>query len=599
MEPMGSPLRFTTLQEYAMTVSVTIDQNNRSFTLKVPKEKPLVFALRQEGLIVAPCGIGKCGKCRILCETVPTDEEKTHLTPMELEAGVRLACYTYPKEGMRIGIIDIKKTRVQTGFKESAYALSPALKKIAFTADKPDIEHQHTDIQRVLLATHATGHRLSLKALRRLPDLLRQHNHSAYAVLENETLVDICSHSEHYGMVVDIGTTTVAALLIDLTTGKTVAVDGAHNAQAPFGADVMTRIQYAMDGGLERLTQGIIKQLNTLLSRLLEKSGAKDVSLISIAGNTTMMHLLCGINPEHISKAPFIPGTLEAMTRSARDLGIHSSGQCYLLPGVSAYIGADIVASLIATGAVGTNETFLMADIGTNAETVLYANGTCYACSAAAGPCFEGANLSCGMPGQPGAIDSVFEAEKNGFGFTVIDDKKAVGLCGSGVIDGIALLLNSGAVEPTGRLHAKGSLSQAITGEKNEIRFNLTDTVAITQKDIREVQLAKAALRSGIEILMREAGITADEIDTLYLAGGFGSAIHPESAVRIGMIPQALLPKISVLGNAASYGALRYVTEKEADQTARIISSASKHIELSAHAGFSNEYMGRMLFAQD
>ncbi|BCS96550.1 ferredoxin [Desulfoluna limicola] len=581
-----------------MTVTITVTQGRKKTPLVVPKDKPVVATLRKEKLLIAPCGIGKCGKCRIICESEPTDEEKRHLSPMELEAGVRLACHTLPREGMHITLATSAELKVQTRFRNAGYDVKPLLSKVAFKAPAPAILDQAPDLTRLMKTVGATTHRLPLEKLRALPDFLRRHTFSGYATLEDDTLVDYGESAEHLGMIVDIGTTTVAAMLVDLATGETLAVDGTHNAQAPFGADVMTRIQYSMEHGITSLQAAIIEQLDTLLKSLLTRSGKTDISLISLAGNTTMMHLLCGLNPEFISKAPFIPASLAPMQLPAKDLGIDSDARAFLLPGVSAYIGADIVASLLATGAVGSDQTFLMADIGTNAETVLYANGTCYACSAAAGPCFEGANLSCGMPGQAGAIDSAFETE-DGFGVTIIDDAQASGLCGSGVIDAIALLLNHGALDPTGRLHARGPLSRAIKGENNSIRFNLTDRVFLSQKDIREVQLAKAALRSGIEILMQEAGITADDIDTLYLAGGFGSAIHPESAARIGILPKSLLPKISVLGNAASFGALRYVTEKGGAQAAHDIASTCRNIELSAHKAFSKEYMARMIFSGD
>jgi len=581
-----------------MTVTITVTQGRKKTQLVVPRDKPLVAALRKEQLLIAPCGIGKCGKCRIICWSEPTDEEKRHLSPMELEAGVRLACHTLPMEGMHITLATNAELKVQTQFRRAGYEIKPLLSKIAFKAPAPTILDQQPDLARLMKTVGATTHCLPFEKLSALPDFLRDHTFSGYATLEEETLVDYGKSSEHLGMIVDIGTTTVAAMLVDLTTGKIVATKGSHNAQAPFGADVMTRIQYSMEHGVTSLQTAITEQLDTLLKTLLARSGKTDVSLISLAGNTTMMHLLCGLNPEFISKAPFIPASLAPMMLPAKDLGIDSDARAFLIPGVSAYIGADIVASLLATGAVGSDQTFLLADIGTNAETVLYAHGTCYACSAAAGPCFEGANLSCGMPGQAGAIDSAFETD-DGFGVTVIDNKQATGLCGSGVIDAIALLLNQGALDPTGRLVSQGPLSQAIQGENNGIRFNLTDRVHLSQKDIREVQLAKAALRSGIEILMQEAGITADDIDTLYLAGGFGSAIHPESAARIGILPKILLPKISVLGNAASFGALRYVTEKGGAQAARDIASTCRHIELSAHKAFSKEYMTRMMFAED
>ncbi|SCY90742.1 ASKHA domain-containing protein [Desulfoluna spongiiphila] len=581
-----------------MTVTITVAHDRNETSLVVPKDKPLVSALREARLLVAPCGIGKCGKCKILCATDPTDEEKSLLTPMELEAGVRLACYTWPAEGMRITVADRQNLKVLTRFRTETYEHVPVLEKKPFQLAPPAILDQSPDLDRLMAAAGARTHALPLTQLQALPEFLRRHDFSGHAVLDGKTLVGFSEEESHLGLIVDIGTTTVAAMLVDLATGNTVGVSGSHNAQAPFGADVMTRIQYSMEHGTEPLTAAIVDQLNTLLAGLLSGAEARDVSLIALAGNTTMMHLLCGISPEFISKAPFIPATLSGMQIPARELGILSDGRAFLLPGVSAYIGADIVASLLATGAVGKDETFLLADIGTNAETVLYSGGICYACSAAAGPCFEGANLSCGMPGQPGAIDSVFKTD-DGFGTTVIDERKATGLCGSGVIDAIALLLDEGALDPTGRLQSRGSLAHAISGEKNEIRFGLTPRVDLTQKDIREVQLAKAALRAGIEILMQEAGITCQEIDTLYLAGGFGSAIHPESATRIGMIPHGLLTKISVLGNAASFGTLRYVTEAQAVETADAVRRHTRHIELSAHKAFSMEYMNRMMFAED
>ncbi|BCS95226.1 ferredoxin [Desulfoluna limicola] len=581
-----------------MSITITVSGHNQERTLAVPSGKPVVAALREARLLVAPCGIGKCGKCRIICDSEPTAEEKSHLSSMELAAGVRLACYTLPVEGMKITLEEKKKIKVETRFHHAHYPVKPLLTQKAFETQAPSISDQSTDLARLMKASGATDHQLDLASQRELPSFLRRNEFKGCAILEGDSLVGYSESTEHLGMIVDIGTTTVAAFLVDLHTGKTLAVSGSHNAQAPFGADVMTRIQYTLEHGMESLYSAITHQLDSLLNELCTQHGADDVSLISIAGNTTMMHLLLGIPPEFISKAPFIPATLSAMQLPARELGIGSKARACLLPGVSAYIGADIVAALLATGAVGKEKTFLLADIGTNAETVLYANGTCYACSAAAGPCFEGANLSCGMPGQPGAVDSVYETHK-GFGYTTIDERDATGICGSGVIDGIALLLEKGALDPTGRLQATGPLAGSITGEKNQIEFHLTDKVVLTQKDIREVQLAKSALRSGIEILMQEAGITADDVDTIYLAGGFGSAIHPESAMRIGMFPKSLLPKISVLGNAASFGALRYVTEDGAAQKASAITDGCRHIELSAHKSFSAEYMNRMVFMED
>ena len=238
---------------------------------------------------------------------------------------------------------------------------------------------------------------------------------------------------------------------------------------------------------------------------------------------------------------------------------------------------------------------FLLVDLGTNAETVLCASGTLYACSAAAGPCFEGATLSCGMAGQDGAIDTVSPDPERGLSFTTIGDAPARGLCGSGVLDALALLLDAGIVDETGRLEADASpLGARITDDA----LTFTDSVRFTQKDIREVQLAKAAVRAGIDILLREAGMETADVARLYLAGGFGSAMRPESAARIGLIPEELSDRVTVLGNAAGSGALRYATEEGAAESALGIIRRTRYIELSAHAGFTDAYVERMLFPE-
>ncbi|MEG1610617.1 MAG: ASKHA domain-containing protein, partial [Bilophila sp.] len=417
---------------------------------------------------------------------------------------------------------------------------------------------------------------------------------------EENTLVGVSGEAAHYGLIVDIGTTTVAALMLDLDTRRVVASRGEHNAEAPFGADVISRIQQSMEQGVAPLQQAIVRQIDELCASLCTECGCTDVSLISITGNTTMLHLLCGLPATNISRAPFIPVTTEAMRCNAASLGLHSQATTFLLPGISAYIGADTVASLLAAAGHTTGERpFLLVDFGTNAETVLFANGTYYACSAAAGPCFEGATLACGMAGQHGAIDTVLArpatpgASHAGFAVTVIGGGTARGVCGSGVVDAIALLLDSGDLDETGRL--EGSLT---TEDESGTRFQLTDKVYLSQKDIREVQLAKAAVRAGIEVLLTEAGLLANDVQTLFLAGGFGSAIRPESAVRIGLVPEELKHRVQVLGNAACFGALRAVTETAATVLTSTILRTTRYIELSAHPGFCDTYVENMLFPQ-
>lgn len=332
-----------------------------------------------------------------------------------------------------------------------------------------------------------------------------------------------------------------------------------------------------------------------MLAGLLEQAGIGDVDFLSLTGNTTMMHLLCGLPGEHIGKAPFIPATLEPMRLPAADLGIASQAprSCYpAFPPISARTSWPRSSPPTPTAASRPSCSSTSAP---TAETVLCASGTLYACSAAAGPCFEGATLSCGMAGQDGAIDTVSPDPERGLSFTTIGDAPARGLCGSGVLDALALLLDAGIVDETGRLEADASpLGARITDDA----LTFTDSVRFTQKDIREVQLAKAAVRAGIDILLREAGMETADVARLYLAGGFGSAMRPESAARIGLIPEELSDRVTVLGNAAGSGALRYATEEGAAESALGIIRRTRYIELSAHAGFTDAYVERMLFPE-
>ncbi len=342
----------------------------------------------------------------------------------------------------------------------------------------------------------------------------------------------------------------------------------------------------------------MVSQINQLKDALLAQvDGADDVSLITVTGNTSMVHFLCGLPAEHISKAPFISVTLEGMQRDAKEVGIASEAPLFIMPGISAYVGADIVASLMAADAHTTKEPFLLIDFGTNAEIVLGAGDKLYACSTAAGPCFEGATLSCGSVAKSGAIDTVFPVD-DGFSFTTIGSTKATGMCGSAVIDCIALLLESGDIDETGRLEGEGELAEHIYEKDGELAFHLTDEVYLSQADIRKIQLAKAAVRAGAETLIQESGLAPSAFTKLFLAGGFGSALNGKSAERLGLVPENMCEITRVLGNAAGYGVLRYATEQNAQQIAAELKQRTSYIELSAHAKFNEEYIMQMTFPE-
>ena len=583
-----------------MSVSIVVRHQGKELTLHAEPGAPVAPLLREKGLLSLPCGVGKCGKCVISADTEPCAEERALLGERGIAAGLRLACHTRAAEGLTIEIPEAQALRVLTRFSRSDYPFRPLVERRAFKTAEPSLGDQRSDLQRLLDACGARRHALPLDALAALPAFLREHP-AGFGLFHGDTLVGYTASERPLACIVDIGTTTLAALLMDLAGRRVAAVRGERNAQSPYGADVISRIRHQtkweQEGrkGENPLRRAVTEQIDGLLRALLDEAGATEVDMLALAGNTTMMHLLCGLPAEHIGKAPFIPATLEAMRLPASALGLRSTAPAFLLPGISSYIGADIVASLLAADAHREQPPFLLVDLGTNAETVLYADGVFYACSAAAGPCFEGATLSCGMAGQAGAIDAVFPDPETGLRFTTLGDAPARGLCGSGVLDAVSLLLETGLMDETGRLEADGSpLGRRITDDA----LRLTDTVRLTQRDIREVQLAKAAVRAGIDILLREAGLSAGDVSRFYLAGGFGSALKPESAVRIGLIPEELGERVRVLGNAAGFGALRYVTEKDAVAGALSVIRRTRYIELSAHAGFTDAYVERMLFPE-
>lgn len=580
-----------------VTITVFMDGGgSRAVELAAEKGALLSAVLRSEGLLDLPCGVGRCGKCLVYADTPPTDEDAERLSPQALASGLRLACHTPVVEGLTCTLPKKNTLSVLTSFAQTEYPFVPLVSHGQVPLVPPSLDDQRPDIERLMTAGQTSRHALTLAQMAGLASFMRE-NAQGYIVHQNDELLGYSPHPEHLAFIVDIGTTTVAALLVDLKTQRILAATGEKNAQAPFGADVISRIRCSLEDGAEPLQRVIVSQLNALLQRLLGETGFAAVNCIALTGNCTMLHLLCGFPAEHISRAPFIPLSTEALRVHAAHLGLTSQAPVFLLPGISAYIGADIVAALLAVDAHHARKPFLLVDFGTNAETVLFTGDTFYACSAAAGPCFEGAALSCGMAGQQGAVDTVF-ATPTGFSYTVIGGARPVGLCGSGVIDAVSLLLETGYMDASGRLLPEGSgthpgLRDHFTEGKE---FRIAPGVSLNQKDIREIQLAKAAVRAGIEVLLQESGVAAHDLQTLYLAGGFGSCMTPESAARIGLIPGILTDKVRVMGNAACFGALRYVTEKDAIASAGGIIARTAYIELSSHTFFSKEYISRMGF---
>ena len=409
-----------------------------------------------------------------------------------------------------------------------------------------------------------------------------------------------------YGVACDIGTTTVVCHLMDLSTGKTLATVGEGNAQRPYGGDVIARIKAAMEGRLPALTAAITEQLSRMVEALCRsaKVSVSEVSRMTVAANTVMCHLLTGLDPTGIGVAPFKPESLFGEYHNARQLGLPFDGELYIIPAVSGYVGGDITADLLAANLDREESPVLLIDVGTNGEMALGCGDHFTCCSTAAGPAFEGAQIRCGMTAAPGAISSVrYEDGKVVCG--TIGDLEPVGLCGSGLIDALAIMLNLGAIDETGRVLdiEEDDIPEAAAPYlfllDDEPAFRLMDDIAVTQADVRKVQLGKGAIAAGVRVLLDSYGTDYSQISALLLAGGFGSFIRPESAARIGLIPAELLPVTRAVGNAAAQGAQEALVSSEARQRLNRLQRNMDYKELSGLPAFNNAYMEAMMFPEE
>jgi len=374
------------------------------------------------------------------------------------------------------------------------------------------------------------------------------------------------------GAAVDIGTTTMVLQRYDLATGQLIGQSAMENPQVTIAADVMGRIGAAMDGQLDTLQQ----QVQSAIAALCQKAGGQ-IDTMVLTGNTTMLYLLTGRDPSCLSRLPFEADTLFDTSASLLD------ANCYLPPCMNAFVGADITCAVLASD-LCRHGTALLCDIGTNGEIALWKEGILYVTSTAAGPAFEGAGISCGCSSIPGAIDRVWCADRQ-LRIHTIADAPALGLCGSGLIDAVAALLELEIMDETGAL--------------DEDSVILAPGVALLQKDIRAMQLAKAAIAAGIQTLLEISGTDCDQIEALYIAGGFGSHLNIASAARIGLIPEELTSKVHIIGNAALAGAAQLLLDEKKLSQVRSIAAASKHWNLGGNPRFNDNYMNAMLFPME
>ena len=391
-----------------------------------------------------------------------------------------------------------------------------------------------------------------------------------------------------YGAAVDLGTTTVAVKLFRLADSTALGSASQWNVQKSCGGDVITRIDYCMKqaDGLAQLRSMIRRQTKDMLTALCQENGIvySDMAEIFLVGNTVMQHIFAGLSPVSIASAPFTPQSLFDDGTSCELCGV----PVIFSPCVAGYVGGDITAGLLHTGLYERVGKALFIDVGTNGEMALGGSGGFTACAVASGPAFEGAEIACGMPAADGAVCSV-ELTENGLHYEVLGGGEAQGLCGSGLLDLVACLLDLGYIDESGCL---------CEDESGEAVFHLTDKVYLTQRDIRQLQLAKAAVAAGIRLLLHQQGLTCDDLDALYLAGGFGNRLRVESAVRIGMLPRELSGKTSPMGNAALAGAQQALLDPDSRKTLQAIKDNCRYMELSTAPDFNDTFVEEMTFPE-
>lgn len=592
--------------------------------VKCPSGITVLEAAKSAGTdITAICGgLGRCGKCRVIIEVgregvnPPTEVERKLFSEEELSAGYRLACQVFVRSNLVVRIPEESRTgrqRLLIEGIETPVKPEPCIKKYFIKIPKPSLLDLRSDLERLL---DALREEYSLEdlvidslALRRLPSVLREAGWGVTVVVWDERLIiDVepgDTTGRAFGCAIDIGTTKIAGYLLDLNSGLVLSADSLVNPQVVYGEDVISRITYASRGikELEELRGTVTDGINRILKSLMDKTGVKpnEIYEMTVVGNTAMHHIFLGINPRYVALAPYPPAIRSGIDIKARDLGveINPSGNVHALPIIGGFVGADTIAVILATGLYERNDICMALDIGTNTEVVIGNRDLIMAASCASGPAFEGAHIKHGMRAASGAIESIkIDPETLEVEYKTIDNVKPRGICGSAIIDAVAEMLKAGIIDTSGTFNS-GVKSPRLRASENGLEFviawgNETATgkdIVITQRDIREIQLAKAAIHTGCMLLMRKMGIEEHDISVLFLAGAFGMYINPESARTIGMYPEIPLDRIRAVGNAAGTGARMCLVSKSMRRRAEEILKKVKYVELAAEPDFQAEFL--------
>lgn len=519
-------------------VMITVLHNGEEIKFSMDKGRSLMEGFIDNNIYInAPCGgKGRCGKCKVLVKSGNTDisnADRSSFTSEELKEGYRLSCTLYPNEDLIVGMEE------------------PSEEKFDILIDTGKDKKDYT-----------------------------------------ENLKNI--HENEFEIAVDIGTTTIVAVLLESKSHMQIAVSTRINSQRQYGADVISRIQTSCEGKGDKLQECILSNLKELFTKLANEGNIslKKVTKIVIAGNTTMIHLLMGYSCKTLGVYPFTPVNIDFIYTDYKDLFKDDdlNAKIVILPSISTYVGGDIVSGLYAMGFDRNDKVSILVDLGTNGEMAIGNKDGITVTSTAAGPAFEGGNITCGVGSIAGAISKI-DIDNNVIKYKTIFDDSPVGICGTGVIEILSELVEHEIVDET------GMMSEEFFDDGYEIaKTKDGKSIVFTQRDVRELQLAKSAIVSGIEILLKRFDISPEKVDKLYIAGGFGFNLNIEKAFIIGMIPKSLRGKTEVVGNSSLSGTKLFLTEEDAIKRVSRIKDISREIELSKDNDFMNLYVCNMTF---
>lgn len=616
-------------------------------TVAVEKDKTILSAAISAGIYLhsACAGDGVCGRCKVIVRrgTVITQPNGV-LTAQEKKQQVYLACLTTVHSDCEVEVplhsrLDLEKLSLQelearlrglysnseeleqseVGAQEDVFVHSPLATKLHLDLPRPNKDDALSDLERVYREIFSRSNivvsSVAVANIRQLPELLRDSEWDVTVTLGNRNnTVELVliepgdTSARNFGFAFDIGTTTISGQLVDLNTKKILGTKAAYNKQAAFGSDVITRIIYAHEaGGLENLHSAVTDTMNQIIRELVEEHAIdlNDVTCVACAGNTTMMHLLLRLDPQFIRREPYVPSAnfLPVMRAQEAGITINPRGLLACAPAVASYIGGDTTAGILSSGLYQESEPHLLIDIGTNGEIALGNKDFIVAVAASAGPAFEGSGVACGMRASRGAIQKVSIGPKEyEVGFSTIGEAKPRGICGSGYIDLLAAMLEVGLIDKSGKIkrqaHArirKGDMGfEFVVAQGQETEGN--SDIVITEADIENLKRAKAAIYSATAILIRHLGIDFERVSKIFIAGGFGTFLDIEKAVRIGLLPDLEREKFIFIGNSALAGARQILLSFDAMKKVNEIARKVTYFELSMDPAYMEEYMAALFF---